>query len=908
MDSNLFRFIWRHSRRDQLTILFIILVSLPFYWVALDVPKLIVNDALQGRAFKDGQMTAKLFNWGIPLPEFAGGGRFVISNGFEFDQVSYLMALSFLFLALVVINGAFKYVINISKGVLGERMLRRMRFELFSTLLRFRPEEIRSVKPAEAASIIKDEIEPIGGFVGDAFIQPAFLGTQALTALLFILTQSWWLGSIALSIILVQAFVIPKLRRKQLELTRQRQIASRKLAGRVGEIVEGAPAVHIHGTAGYNESEIGQRLGQLFSIRVDLFKRKFAVKYLNNFLAQITPFFFYSVGGYLALKGSLDLGQLVAVIAAYRDLPPPIKELIDWDQERADVLVKYQQIVTQFSPDRLMERVAGGSEERKVPDAAAPIMIDGLRVVDRRGSAMLESMTATIPRPAHVALVGASGSGRDILAKVLGRQITQVQGTVSIGGQNVLTMPETVASRVIAYAGTEPTLFSGSIRDNVMFSLQRNAPTPPDSGLSPAEQLRRAEAVRSGNPVALPDDGWIDYAAAGVKGPDEIDDAVLAALQTTGFADEIYRFGLLGTLPKEADPAAAERFVSARHAIRIKFKDKALVRLVEAFDPERYNNNASIGENLLFGVPVGERLSLANMAGDPYCRTILDTEALSQPLTEFGLKIAETTLDIFKDLPPGHALFERYSLIRADELAEVEKLVEQLKGREALTRISSDGRRRLITLALGYIEPRHRLGLIGPEFMTRMVRARQSFRRYLPQEYERDVEFYDPDRFMLAAPIRDNLLFGRVSFGQSNAELRVAEAIRSTLAEIGLEMVIYRLGLDFDVGPGGKQLFAPQRTAINLARCLIKQPEVMIIDGALSSYGSAEAAALLRRIREQMTGRSMIVALADPSEATGFDQMLVFEGVRLNHSQSTAKPQYAPAANSDNLPQKERTA
>ncbi len=49
---------------------------------------------------------------------------------------------------LVLINGAFKYVINLRKGILGERMLRRMRYDLFSQLMRFRasPGEIIDVR------------------------------------------------------------------------------------------------------------------------------------------------------------------------------------------------------------------------------------------------------------------------------------------------------------------------------------------------------------------------------------------------------------------------------------------------------------------------------------------------------------------------------------------------------------------------------------------------------------------------------------------------------------------------------------------------------------------------------------------------------------------------------------------
>ncbi|MGH6816218.1 MAG: ABC transporter transmembrane domain-containing protein, partial [Hyphomicrobiaceae bacterium] len=850
MDSNLFRFIWKHSRRDQLFILGLIVASLPFYWASLDIPKRIINDGLQGRIFKQGQQgqqiepTVPLGEISLSLPDFLGGGTYVLSSGFLLTQMEYLFALSALFLLFVLINGAFKYVININKGVLGERMLRRMRFELFALLLRFRPEDIRAVKPAEAASMIKDEVEPIGGFIGDAFIQPAFLGLQALTALIFILVQSSWLGLVALIVVLIQAFVIPRLRREQIRLGRERQIASRKLAGRIGEVVEGAAAVHVHGTAPYNSAEVGGRLGHLFKIRVDLFKRKFAVKYLNNFLAQITPFFFYAIGGYLALTGSLDIGQLVAVIAAYRDLPPPIKELIDWDQQRVDVEVKYQQIVSQFSADRLLPP-ASGAGTFAVPASNAPIAIDGLRVVDRRGSALLETMSTVIERPAHVALIGAAGSGRDMLAKVLGRQVSEFQGSVRIGGQKLNEIPDETASRFLTYAGADPTLFSGSVRDNVLISLHCNVPKcGPDDQASAAERLRRLEAHGSGNPLERVEDDWIDYRQAGIEGterlPERLEEAILAALRITGLHEDIYRFGLLGKLEPGTDPEIIARFLEARRAIHARIGAKDLRKLVSPFDPKAYNANATIGENLMFGVPIGGRLAGAKLAGDPYFRAILATESLEEPLTDIGLKTAETTLEIFASVPAGHALIERFSFIPTDELEDFQRIVDSLRAHDARVHLSNESRARLIALALAYVEPRHRLGLVGKVLEKRILRARASFHRHLPQDYAAAIEFYDPNRFLMASPIRDNLLFGRIAFGTSNAEQTIWQAVRALLIELKLEAIIYRLGLDYDVGPGGKLLFGPQRAAVNLARCLIKRPDLFVIDGALSAYGDVE--------------------------------------------------------------------
>ena len=183
------------------------------------------------------------------MPDWLGGARCQLFEGFQVDRLTLLYGLSGLFLFFVLINGVFKYWINVAKGALGERMLRRMRFDLFALVLRFTPEALRNVKSSETATIIKDEVEPIGGFIGDAFILPAFLGTQAATALIFIMVQNFWLGLMAAGVVSVQFTIIPRLRRELLKLGKQRQLASRRLAGRVGEVVDGIEAVHVHNTA-----------------------------------------------------------------------------------------------------------------------------------------------------------------------------------------------------------------------------------------------------------------------------------------------------------------------------------------------------------------------------------------------------------------------------------------------------------------------------------------------------------------------------------------------------------------------------------------------------------------------------------------------------------------------------------
>lgn len=179
----------------------VVAASMIPYFLSFDLPKQIVNGPIQGTGFEVEGATQTFMRIQYTLPYF---GKVMFFKGLQLTRFEMLMALSLVFLLLVVINGLFKLYINTYKGRLGERMLRRIRFELIDRVLRFPPSQFKRVKSAEIATMIKDEVEPMGGFTGDAFVQPALLGGQAITALVFIILQNFWLGMIAAGIVAVQ--------------------------------------------------------------------------------------------------------------------------------------------------------------------------------------------------------------------------------------------------------------------------------------------------------------------------------------------------------------------------------------------------------------------------------------------------------------------------------------------------------------------------------------------------------------------------------------------------------------------------------------------------------------------------------------------------------------------------------
>ena len=153
MDQSLNRFIWTHTRREQSWILVIVLISLIPYYMAFDLPKQIVNGPIQGQGFETPGATEVLFRFVVDVPLW---GEVMLFPGISLERLPALMALSLAFLALVIVNGFFKYYINTYKGRMGERLLRRVRYQLIDRILRFPPRQFRRMKPAEAASMVKD--------------------------------------------------------------------------------------------------------------------------------------------------------------------------------------------------------------------------------------------------------------------------------------------------------------------------------------------------------------------------------------------------------------------------------------------------------------------------------------------------------------------------------------------------------------------------------------------------------------------------------------------------------------------------------------------------------------------------------------------------------------------------------
>jgi putative ABC transport system ATP-binding protein len=510
------------------------------------------------------------------------------------------------------------------------------------------------------------------------------------------------------------------------------------------------------------------------------------------------------------------------------------------------------------------------------------IVFSGAVVIDENGTKLLDGVGVTLPGNEHTALLAGPGSGAEVLPLTLIRLLPLAAGSVAVAGKDLSSLPESVTGRSFGYAGTDAYIFPVSVRDNLIYGL-KHRPLDPASYDEEGQRRRAAterEAQRAGNPLLDFHAQWVDYEAAGAADAAELDLRIVEILRLLELEDDVYQFGLRGAIDPAKRADLAEQLVEARRSLHGRLADPAFRSLVEPFDAQRYIANMSVAENLLFGAPVGAELQPERIAANPYLHKVLAEAGLAEPLAEVGRRIAETMVELFADLPPGHPFFEQFSFISAEDLPEFRALLGRLGKTQAAAMAPAD-RDSLTGLAFPYVEARHRLELIGPDLEQRLLVARRAFAAGLPEELKGAVEFYDAERYIGAASVQDNILFGRLVYGQAQAPSKIGKLIGEVLDGLGLRASVLRVGLDYSAGIAGKRLTAGQRQKIGLGRALVKRPSYLIVNEATALLDAASQARLMENILAQRKDRAIIWVIRHEQEARAFQRLVVMREGRV---------------------------
>ena len=744
----------------------------------------------------------------------------IVNEAINLRSINLLLRYCGIYLASVVFSSALKYLTNMVQTLVTQRATAQMRKALYHHILTLPLGFFRNTQPGSVVNSLVTELAMPGNFVGMAVSAPVtnVLTLLAFAVYLFLLNPL--LAAVSFSIYPIVVFLVPVLQKGVNRANIKRVDAARTLSSRIAESISGIHEVHGNGAYRIENRKYDQLVDRLLKIRIVWSLYRFAVKTSNSFFVSLGPFIVFILGGYLTIKGQLELGALVAFLSAQERLYDPWKELIEFYQVYQDGSVTYKRTMEFFDamPEHALE-----PEGRKALDLEASVDVKDVSFVTDSGIRLLDGISLSLNPGEHLALVGFSGSGKSTLALCIGQLYKYTSGHVLIGDKEVADLTKKDMVNNMGFVAQSPFIFEGTIEDNLLYACKAKINGNGQSG----------------------------------EGLPTLDD-IIAVLHQTGIFVDVLRFGMNTILAHDQNEELVDVIIRIRENFQRDFGEE-LSDYVEFFDENQYLFFSSVAENLIFGTPNKNDFIDANLCNNQYFLNFLKQADLTRPLLSMGAELARQTVDILGNLPPD-AIFFKQSPIAPEELDEFKKLVERLK-RKKLHELSDENREKLLQLALRFVPGIHKMVALPAILENLILEGRAMFREKISNDSPEAITFYDISEYIYSQTILNNIFFGKTKTANPQAQEKINQSIIQLLIEEDLLETIIEIGMHYQVGTKGDNLSGGQQQKLAIARIFLKHPRILIMDEATSALDNTSQARIQNLLETRWKKKNTVISV-----------------------------------------------
>lgn len=144
-----------------------------------------------------------------------------------------------------------------------------------------------------------------------------------------------------------------------------------------------------------------------------------------------------------------------------------------------------------------------------------------------------------------------------------------------------------------------------------------------------------------------------------------------------------------------------------------------------------------------------------------------------------------------------------------------------------------------------------------------------------PADLRAQIAWVGQDAVLFRGSLRDNLLMG----APQAPDARLQQVLQTT--GITAWVAAHPMGLDMPLGEGGAMLSGGQRQMVALARALLADAPVLLLDEPSSALDASTEQSLIEALRPQLAGKTLVVATHRPGPLALADRLVLLDGGQL---------------------------
>ena len=299
---------------------------------------------------------------------------------------------------------------------------------------------------------------------------------------------SWQITLLAL--LLLPVFVLParrmgsRLAQLEREAANHNAVMSTQATERFS--APGATLVKLYGRPSEESAAFAGRAGRVRDIGVRTAMVQWVFVSALMLVSSLALALVYGIGGFYAIRGQLDPGDVVALALLLTRLYAPLTALASSRVEIMSALVSFERV---FEILDLKPMIADPPESKPIPEGPVSVEFEGVSfgypspdkvslasleevaLLDTRGGVeVLHDISFRAEPGQMVALVGSSGAGKSTIAQLLPRLYDVDEGAVKLAGVDVRDLSADAIRGLLGLVTQDGHLFHESVRDNLLLA------------------------------------------------------------------------------------------------------------------------------------------------------------------------------------------------------------------------------------------------------------------------------------------------------------------------------------------------------------------------------------------------------------------------------------------------------
>ncbi len=399
-------------------------------------------------------------------------------GGIDFDKV--LQILLFL-LGLYVVSALFSYIQGMITTTISQRVSYNMRKEISEKINRMPLRYFDGQTHGEVLSRVTNDVDTLSQSLNQSLTQLITSVTTVIGVLIMMFSISWLMTVVALLILPLSMILVSGVVKRSQKHFRSQQEYLGYVNGQVEEVYSGHNIVKVFN----GEEEV---IREFKDCNNTLYESAWKSQFLSGMMMPITNFVgnlgYVAVsilGGYLAIRGTITVGNIQSFIQYVRQFNMPLGQLAQVANmfqstaaaaERVfEFLAEEEEEQTPAHHAMLTETVDGKSVTRPVQpeDMQGEVSFEHVHFGYNPDKIIVNDFSAHVKQGQKVAIVGPTGAGKTTMIKLLMRFYDVTDGAILVDGYNIKDFTRRELREMFGMVLQDTWLFNGTIMENIRY-------------------------------------------------------------------------------------------------------------------------------------------------------------------------------------------------------------------------------------------------------------------------------------------------------------------------------------------------------------------------------------------------------------------------------------------------------